>query len=42
MTPQTTSLSRRIITRINQIRRELSYAQRRLFEIRTGIEPTRR
>jgi len=37
-----TSRAHRIIDRITQIWSELDYAQRRLIEIRTGVQLTRR
>jgi Tuberculosis necrotizing toxin len=39
MTTQTNSRARRVISRIGQMRAELAFAQRRLLEIRTGVEP---
>lgn len=37
MLTQKTSRTRRIVRRVNRLRSELGYAQRRMFEIRTGV-----
>lgn len=37
MLTQTTSQTKRIVRRVNRLRSELGYAQRRMFEIRTGV-----
>jgi len=39
MTTQTNSRARRVSSRIGQMRAELAFGQRRLLEIRTGVEP---
>ncbi len=42
MSISTTSRARRIINCVTQVWSELDYAQRRLLEIRTGVQLTRR
>ena len=34
---QATSQTKRVVKRVNRLRSELGYAQRRMFEIRTGV-----
>jgi len=34
---QATTQTKRIVKRVNRLRSELGYAQRRMFEIRTGV-----